>query len=161
MDSKDSTPKPFVFPVMKKAIESLFTKPCITKEDIESFQDRYWEQLVPNFSQALKLLDIHGVSRHSILWSINDRLLDAIKVNVDAKAEDPDQRKCQKLWQKLIKTGMVYIHHPYMRPLIMQVLGKTNSIKERHVNLIVDNPYLYGDAPLPVLRHIWVAHPHK
>ncbi|CAH8861151.1 unnamed protein product [Trichobilharzia szidati] len=36
-----------------------------------------------------------------------------------------------------------------------------NSIKERHVNLIVDNKYLYDDAPLPVLRHIWVAHPHK
>ncbi|VDP91579.1 unnamed protein product, partial [Echinostoma caproni] len=107
-------PKPFVFPVMKKAIESLFTKPHITKEDIELFQDRYWEQLVPNFSQALKLLDIHGVSRHSILWA-----------------------------------------------LVSQVLGKTNSIKERHVNLIVDNPYLYDDAPLPVLRHIWVAHPHK
>ncbi|KAG5443967.1 Negative elongation factor B [Clonorchis sinensis] len=161
MTSKPTAPKPFVFPVMKKAIEDLFTKPTITKEDVEAFQDRYWEQLVPNFSQALKLLDIHGVPRHNILWSINDRLLDAIKAGVEAKCEDPDQRKCQKLWQKLIKTGMVYIHHPYMRALIMQVLGKMNAIKERHVNMIVDNQYLYDDAPLPVLRHIWVAHPHK
>ncbi|OON20371.1 hypothetical protein X801_03751 [Opisthorchis viverrini] len=160
-DSIMRAPKPFVFPVMKKAIEDLFTKPIITKEDVEAFQDRYWEQLVPNFSQALKLLDIHGVPRHNILWSINDRLLDAIKAGVEAKCEDPDQRKCQKLWQKLIKTGMVYIHHPYMRALIMQVLGKMNAIKERHVNMIVDNQYLYDDAPLPVLRHIWVAHPHK
>lgn len=146
---------------MKKAIEDLFTKPRITKEDIEAFQDRYWEQLVPNFSQALKLLDIHGVPRHNILWSINDRLLEAIKMNVEVKSEDADQKKYQKLWQRLIKTGMVYIHHPYMRPLIMQVLGKMNSIKERHVNLIVDTPYLYDDAPLPLLRHIWVAHPNK
>nr|CAH8862714.1 unnamed protein product [Trichobilharzia regenti] len=161
MESKDNPPKPFVFPVMKKTIEDLFTKSKITKDDIEAFQDKYWEQLVPNFSQALKLLDIHGVPRHNILWSINDRLMDAIKARVDSKPDDCDQRKCQKLWQKLIKTGIVYIHHPYMRSLIMQVLGKMNSIKERHVNLIVDNKYLYDDAPLPVLRHIWVAHPHK
>ncbi|CAI2733519.1 unnamed protein product [Schistosoma spindalis] len=146
---------------MKKTIEDLFTKSKITKDDIEAFQDKYWEQLVPNFSQALKLLDIHGVPRHNILWSINDRLMDAIKARVDSKPDDCDQKKCQKLWQKLIKTGIVYIHHPYMRSLIMQVLGKMNSIKERHVNLIVDNKYLYDDAPLPVLRHIWVAHPHK
>uniref|UniRef100_A0A5K4FE84 Negative elongation factor B n=1 Tax=Schistosoma mansoni TaxID=6183 RepID=A0A5K4FE84_SCHMA len=161
MESKDNPSKPFVFPVMKKTIEDLFTKSKITKNDIEAFQDKYWEQLVPNFSQALKLLDIHGVPRHNILWSINDRLMDAIKARVDSKPDDCDQKKCQKLWQKLIKTGIVYIHHPYMRSLIMQVLGKMNSIKERHVNLIVDNKYLYDDAPLPVLRHIWVAHPHK
>ncbi|CAH8618564.1 unnamed protein product [Heterobilharzia americana] len=161
MESKDNLPKPFVFPVMKKTIEDLFTKPKITKDDIETFQNKYWEQLVPNFSQALKLLDIHGVPRHNILWSINDRLMDAIKARLELKTDDCDQRKCQKLWQKLIKTGIVYIHHPYMRSLIMQVLGKMNSIKERHVNLIVDNKYLYDDAPLPVLRHIWVAHPHK
>ncbi|CAH8660153.1 unnamed protein product [Schistosoma rodhaini] len=161
MESKDNPSKPFVFPVMKKTIEDLFTKSKITKNDIEAFQDKYWEQLVPNFSQALKLLDIHRVPRHNILWSINDRLMDAIKARVDSKADDCDQKKCQKLWQKLIKTGIVYIHHPYMRSLIMQVLGKMNSIKERHVNLIVDNKYLYDDAPLPVLRHIWVAHPHK
>ncbi|VDP65697.1 unnamed protein product [Schistosoma curassoni] len=101
--------------------------------------------------------DIRGIRR----GSINDRLMDAIKARVDSKPDDCDQKKCQKLWQKLIKTGIVYIHHPYMRSLIMQVLGKMNSIKERHVNLIVDNKYLYDDAPLPVLRHIWVAHPHK
>ncbi|CAH8624819.1 unnamed protein product [Schistosoma guineensis] len=161
METKDNPSKPFVFPVMKKTIEDLFTKSKITKDDIEAFQDKYWEQLVPNFSQALKLLDIHGVPRHNILWSINDRLMDAIKARVDSKPDDCDHKKCQKLWQKLIKTGIVYIHHPYMRSLIMQVLGKMNSIKERHVNLIVDNKYLYDDAPLPVLRHIWVAHPHK
>ncbi|KAK4474937.1 hypothetical protein MN116_000751 [Schistosoma mekongi] len=161
MEAQDNPPKPFVFPVMKKTIEDLFKKSKITKDDIQAFQDKYWEQLVPNFSQALKLLDIHGVPRHNILWSINDRLMDAIKARVDSKPDDCDQKKCQKLWQKLIKTGIVYIHHPYMRSLIMQVLGKMNSIKERHVNLIVDNKYLYDDAPLPVLRHIWVAHPHK
>lgn len=36
-----------------------------------------------------------------------------------------------------------------------------NSIKSRHVSLIVDNDYLYKDAPLPVLRHIWMLHENK
>lgn len=55
---------------------------------------------------------------------------------------------------------MFYLITAYL-PFDLKVLGKMNSIKERHVNLIVDNKYLYDDAPLPVLRHIWVAHPHK
>lgn len=87
--------------------------------------------------------------------------MDVIKTNVDVKSNDVTQKKCLKLWQKLIKSGVVYIHHPYMRPLIMQVLGKMIAIKDRHVNMIVDHDYLYDEAPLPVLRHIWVAHPHK
>lgn len=53
---------------MKKAIEELFQQGNITKDDLEKFQEKYWEQMVPNFSQTLKLLDIHDVSRHSILW---------------------------------------------------------------------------------------------
>lgn len=54
---------------MKKTIEDLFTKSIITKDDVQAFQDKYWEQLVPNFRQALKLLDIHRVPRHNILWA--------------------------------------------------------------------------------------------
>lgn len=53
---------------MKKAIESLFKNGTVSKEDLEKFQEKYWEQMVPNFSQALKLLDIHDVSRHCVLW---------------------------------------------------------------------------------------------
>ncbi|VEL41905.1 unnamed protein product [Protopolystoma xenopodis] len=145
---------------MKKAIEDLFTQDHISGEDIEVFQEKYWEQMVPNFSQALKLLDIHSINRHNVLWNINDRLLETIKNKIESKSDDKD-KKVQRLWQRLIKTGMVYIHHPYMRSLIMQVLGKMHSIKDRHVYLIVDSKYLYDDAPLPVLRHIWSAHPQK
>lgn len=53
---------------MKKSIEELFMNGTASKEDIESFQEKYWEQMVPNFSQALKILDLHDVSRHSVLW---------------------------------------------------------------------------------------------
>ncbi|VDL85386.1 unnamed protein product [Schistocephalus solidus] len=147
---------------MKKAIGELFANGTVTKEDLERFQQNYWEQMVPNFSQALKLLDIHDVSRHSVLWSINDRLLEAVKTKIQAKAkENGDERKLQKLWQKLIRTGMAYIQHPYMRSAIMMVLGKMNTIKSRHVSMIVENEHLYKDAPLPVLRHIWMLHEKK
>ncbi|KAH9282001.1 Negative elongation factor B [Echinococcus granulosus] len=154
--------KPFAFPVMKKSIEELFMNGTTSKEDIERFQEKYWEQMVPNFSQALKILDLHDVSRHSVLWNINDRLLEAVKSRILAKAaEGGDDKKHQKLWQKLIRTGMIYIHHPYMRSAIMMVLGQMNSIKSRYVSLIVDNNYLYKDAPLPVLRHIWMTNQKK
>lgn len=53
---------------MKKSITELFKNETITKEDIERFQEKYWEQMVPYFSQALKIIDIHDISRHSILW---------------------------------------------------------------------------------------------
>ncbi len=53
---------------MKKAIEELFKTGSFRKEDLDSFQEKYWEQMVPNFTQALKLLDIHDVRRHSVLW---------------------------------------------------------------------------------------------
>ncbi|VDN13186.1 unnamed protein product [Dibothriocephalus latus] len=162
MDEKEEPSKSFVFPVMKKAIGELFANGTVTKEDLERFQQNYWEQMVPNFSQALKLLDIHDVSRHSVLWSINDRLLEAVKAKIQAKAnENGDERKLQKLWQKLIRTGMAYIQHPYMRSAIMMVLGKMNTIKSRYVSLIVENEHLYKDAPLPVLRHIWMSHEKK
>ncbi|KAL5104971.1 Negative elongation factor B [Taenia crassiceps] len=147
---------------MKKSIEELFMNGTTSKEDIERFQEKYWEQMVPNFSQALKILDLHDVSRHSVLWNINDRLLEAVKSRIQAKAaEGGDDKKHQKLWQKLIRTGMAYIHHPYMRSAIMMVLGQMNSIKSRYVSLIVDNDYLYKDAPLPVLRHIWMTNQNK
>ncbi|VDM19888.1 unnamed protein product [Hydatigera taeniaeformis] len=147
---------------MKKSIEELFMNGTTTKEDVERFQEKYWEQMVPNFSQALKILDLHDVSRHSVLWNINDRLLEAVKSRIQAKAaEGGEDKKNQKLWQKLIRTGMAYIHHPYMRSAIMMVLGQMNSIKSRYVSLIVDNDYLYRDAPLPVLRHIWMANQTK
>eukprot|EP00108_Taenia_solium_P000827 TsM_000731800 transcript=TsM_000731800 gene=TsM_000731800 len=139
---------------MKKSIEELFVNGTTSKEDIERFQEKYWEQMVPNFSQALKILDLHD--------NINDRLLEAVKSRIQAKAtEGGDDKKHQKLWQKLIRTGMAYIHHPYMRSAIMMVLGQMNSIKSRYVSLIVDNDYLYKDAPLPVLRHIWMANQNK
>ncbi|KAL3319104.1 Cofactor of BRCA1 [Cichlidogyrus casuarinus] len=154
--------KTFVLPVIKKAMEELFNKEDLTVQDVETFQTNYWMQMVPNFSQALKLLDIHGISRHQLLWNINDRLLETIKNRIDSHSgAENKSKKTQKLWQKLAKTGMVYVQHPYIRPLVMQVLGKMTSIKDRHISLILQNSKLYNDSPLPVLRHIWTANPEK
>ena len=107
--------------------------------------------------------------------NINDRLLEVVKSRIQAKAAEEKDDGKQVLWQKLLRTGMVYIHHSYMRSAIMmvclisfginnflnQVLGQMKSIKSRHVSLIVDNDYLYKDAPLPVLRHIWMLNHNK
>lgn len=53
---------------MSKAIKKLLENGPPKVEEIEKFQEEFWEQMVESFSPALKILDIHDISRHSVLW---------------------------------------------------------------------------------------------
>lgn len=53
---------------MSKAVKSLFENGPPSANDIENFQEKFWEQMVASFSPALKVIDIHDISRHSVLW---------------------------------------------------------------------------------------------
>lgn len=39
----------------------------------------------------------------------------------------------------------------------MMVLSKMPNIRDKYISLIVNHEALYDDAPLPVLRQIWMS----
>ncbi|VUZ42655.1 unnamed protein product [Hymenolepis diminuta] len=149
--TEKSTP---VFPVMSKAIKKLLENGPPKVEEIEKFQEEFWEQMVESFSPALKILDIHDISRHSVLWNINDRLLEVVKSRIQEMPTGSDKNK--GLWKRLLTNASSFIHHQYMRPTIMMVLSKVPNIREKYISMIVNHEALYNDTPLPVLRQIWM-----
>ncbi|KAM7536528.1 hypothetical protein Aperf_G00000088135 [Anoplocephala perfoliata] len=140
---------------MSKAIKSLFENGPPSAGDIENFQEKFWEQMVASFSPALKVIDIHDISRHSVLWNINDRLLEVVKSRIQEYPVGDDKNK--NLWKRLLTNASSFIHHQYMRGTIMMVLSKMPNIRDKYISLIVNHQALYDDAPLPVLRQIWMS----
>ncbi|VDO06552.1 unnamed protein product [Rodentolepis nana] len=139
---------------MRKAIKKLLENGPVKAEELERFQEGFWEQMVESFSPSLKILDIHDISRHSVLWNINDRLLEVVKSRIQEIPAGCDKNK--SLWKKLLTNAPSLIHHQYMRPTIMMVLSKVPNIREKYINIIVSDEALYNDTPLPVLRQIWM-----
>nr|CDS33580.1 negative elongation factor B [Hymenolepis microstoma] len=139
---------------MSKAIKKLLEKGPAKVEEIEKFQEELWEQMVESFSPSLKILDIHDISRHSVLWNINDRLLEVVKSRIQEIPAGSDKYK--GLLKKLLTNASSFIHHQYLRPTIMMVLSKVPNIREKYINMIVNHEALYNDTPLPVLRQIWM-----